>query len=241
MKTELIQNRVISIPQTTNITNYKTLIKADDCFNYLTGIAAFSNTAPVADYFQIEFRDDFKTILSFSPAENWIKNPTSQSFNLQDVFKPLNVDAKGRNFWFNVKVGNCQAFDFVALLRQNIEPFDCKRYDEQSFDIVSPALGQGFEFTLPSDYNTCKGIMLSGGDTTNQNFIGFEIYDSAGSIVDPIPFGILKPTINTPYDCGFYPVNFPSKSRQIRVRLTALGTLPGVYSAANYTVTFLLV
>ena len=105
MKETLIQHRIISIPQTSGTQIYSTLIKADDCYNYLTGIAAtIGATVPVADSIMIEFRDDYESILSFSPSTNWLKNTTSQSFNLQDVFKPLNVDAKGRNFYLNVKV-----------------------------------------------------------------------------------------------------------------------------------------
>lgn len=242
MKEQLLQHRVISIPLTASTAVYQTLIKADDCYNYLTGIAAFIGaTPPTADEIKIEFRDDYKTILSFSPGENWLKNTTSAAFNLQDMFKPLNIDGRGRNFYLNVKVTNCQAFSFTVVLRQNVNPFDCVRYDEQSFDIVTPALGQAFEITLPSDYDTCKGVMLSGGDTANAQMLGFEIFDSAGNIVDIMPFAALMPSYNTAYDNGFFPVNFPSKSRQIKVRITALGTLPATYTATNYSVTFLLV
>lgn len=241
MKTELIQNRVISIPSTTAPTVYTTLIKADDCYDYLTGVATLAPSAPTASEFKIELRDDFKSVLSFSPFNNWLKNTGSQSYNLQDCFKPLNVEARGRNFYLNVKVANCSGFDFVALLRQNVKPIVCARYDEQCFDIASPLLGSGYEITLPSDYSRCKGIMVTGGDTANAQFIGLDIYDSGGAIVDPLPFAMLTPTINTPYDNGFYPVDFESKSRQIKVRLTALGTLPTTYTATDFTITFLLV
>lgn len=241
MKQELIQHRVISIPQTTAPQVYSTLIKADDCYAYLTGVATLSTTAPTASDFKIELRDDFKSVLSFSPYNNWLKNTTSASFNLQDCFKPFNIEARGRNFYLNVKVANCSAFDFVALLRQNVNPIVCARYDEQCWDIAAPLLGSGYEITLPSDYSRCKGIMVTGGDTANAQFIGLDIYDSGGAIVDPIPFAMLTPSINTPYDDGFFPVDFESKSRQIKVRLTALGTLPQTYTATPYTITFLLV
>ena len=241
MKQTLIQHRVISIPQTTQTQIYSTLIKADDCYNYLTGIAIIANSAPTADEFKIELRDDFKPVLSFSPYNNWVKTPQAQSFNLQDVFKPFNIEARGRNFYVNVKVTNCSAFSFTVLLRQNIAPLICNRYDEQCFDVPTPTLGQGFQITLPSDYNTCKGIMLTGGDSANANVIGLDIYDSAGAITDPVPISVLTPTIYTTYDNGFFPVDFESKSRQISVRLTALGTLATTYTATSYTITFLLV
>lgn len=243
MKNEYIQNKVISIPQTTGTSIYPFLFKADDCYNFLSGIATIyaSNTPPVADDIKIELRSDFETILSFSPFNNWLKYSGSQSWTLQDIFKPLFVDSHGRNFWLDVKVTNCNAFSFVALFRQAIKAPEVVRYDQQSFDIAAPALGQGVQITLPGDYDRAKGIMLTGGDSANLPLLGFEIYDSHGQIVDPLPFDILTPTIFTPYDLGFYPVDFESKSRQISVRVTELGTLGTAYTPSDYTVTFLLV
>lgn len=243
MKTTYIQNKIINLPITSGTKIYSFLFKADDCYQYLSGVGAFvANTMPQCDAIEIELRDDFRTILSFSPYENWIKNTHSEGFNLTDCFKPLCYDAKGRNFYFNVKVTNLTAaFDFVALLKQTTEAIEVIRYDQQSFDIHTPLLGQTVEVTLPSDYTRCKGIMLSGGDVTNENYIGFDISDAAGQIVDPLPVSMLKATVNTQYDNGFYPVDFQSKSRQIKVRLTQLGTLPATYTATTYTVTFLLI
>lgn len=243
MKKTYIQNKIISLPITSGTKVFTNLFKADDCYQYLSGVGAFvANTAPVADEFKIELRDDFRTILSFSPFENFVKNTHSESFNLTDCFKPLCYDAKGRNFYFNVKVTNLTAaFDFVALLKQTTEPVKCIRYDQQAFDVPTPLLGQTVEITLPSDYTRCKGVMLTGGDATNENYIGFDISDSGGQIVDPLPVSMLKATSNTSYDNGFYPVEFESKSRQIKVRLTALGTMPATYTATTYTVTFLLI
>lgn len=242
MKNTLIQNRVISIPATTGAPRiYKTTIKADDCYKYLTGVAAFAKVAPVADSVEIELRDDFITILSFSPFENWIKNPTAANFNLQDIFKPLSIDAAGRNYYLNVKVKNCQAFDFVVLLRQDNEKLDCVRYDAQSWDFKTPALGQAVEITLPSDYDFCKGIFVTGGDTANDMFLSLDIYDSAGAIVDPLPLAILKQTMSTNYDNSFVAVDFESKSRQIKVRVNNLGTLPQAYTPTDLKITFLLV
>ena len=241
MKQTLIQHRVISIPQTTGTRVYTNLIKADDCFEFLTGIAVIASAAPTADEFKIELRDDFNPVLSFSPFNNWIITPSSQAFNLQDVYKPFNVKARGYNFYVNIKVTNCSAFTFTVLLRQSINPLQCTKYDEQCFDIAQPLLGSGYEITLPSNYNQCKGIMFTGGDQTNGNFIGLDIYDSAGARTDPVPISVLTPSIYTPYDDGFYPVDFESKSRQIKVRLTELGTLPATYTANPFTVTFLLV
>lgn len=241
MKDTFVQHKVIAIPATTGTTTQSFLFKADDCYQYLSGIAAFINAAPTADDVKFSLRSDFESILSFSPSTNWLKNPTSAAFNLQDVWKPLKVDARGRNFYFDVTVTNCSAFSFTVLLKQTINPVEVIRYDEQSFDIAAPLLGQGFEITLPSDYTRVKGVMLSGGQTANANVLGFEIYDAGGQIVDPLPMSVLTPSINTPYDNGFYPVDFESKSKQIKVRLTELGTLATAYVATNYTVTFLLI
>lgn len=241
MKNTLIQNRVISIPQTQGTQVFSTLIKADDCYKYLTGVSAFAKVAPVADAVEIELRDDFITILSFSPFSGWIKNPTSAAFNLQDTFKPLNVEANGRNFYINVKVTNCNAFDFVLLLRQDNIPFECVRYDAQTWTFPTPALGQALEITLPNDYDFCKGIAVEGGDTANDMFLSLDIFDSAGAIVDPLPLAILIPSINTQYDNGFFPVDFESKSRQIKVRVNSLATLQTPYTPTDLKITFLLV
>lgn len=244
MKQTYIQHKLISIPATSGVPQtFQTTFKADDCYEFLSGVACLLSSAnvPTADDIKIELRSDYQSILSFSPYTNWVKNPKSPAFNLQDVFKPLQVDARGRNFYLNVKVQNNTAFDFVALLKQTVNPVRCVRYDAQSFDIATPSLGQGFNITLPSDYNYVKGVMLSGGQVANADYLGFEIYDSAGQIVDPLPMSILTPSVDTPYDSGFYPLDFASKSKQISVRLTALGTLSTAYVATNYTVTFLLV
>lgn len=244
MKDTFIQHKVITIPQTGATPQvFQTLFKADDCYKYLSGIAAFcANSLPTADLFQIELRDDFNTIFSFSPFENWVKNTHAGAFNLQDTYKPLCIEARGRNFYLNVKVKNLTAdYTFTALMKQTQQPVECIRYDEQTFEVVTPTLGQAVEITLPSDYQRCKGIMLVGADAVNENFIGLDISDAYGQIVDPLPVSILKATSNTQYNDGFYPVDFESKSRQIKVRLTALGTLPAVYTATNYQITFLLI
>ena len=243
MKDTYVQHKLISIPQTTGVNNYSFLFKADDCYQFLSGVGCYflGTTPPSADSIKIEFRSDYKSILSYSPFENWVKSTVSPSFNFQDIYKPLNVDARGRNFYINVTVKNCAAFNFMALVKQTTYPVKCIRYDAQSWDIAAPALGQGFEITLPSDFTRCKGIMLTGGQSANANVLGFEIYDSAGQIVDPLPMSVLTPTVSTPYDHGFYPVDFDSKSKQISVRLTQLGTLAATYVPTNYTATFLLI
>lgn len=237
------QSKLISIPATTGSNNYSFLFKADDCYEFLSGVGCYAlgNSVPTADAIEIEFRSDYKSILSYSPYENWVKNPMSPSFNLQDIYKPLKVDARGRNFYLNVKVTNCQAFNFMALVKQSIFAVPCKRYDAQSWQIAAPTLGQGISITLPSDFQRCNGIMLKGGQAANANVIGFDIYDSGGQIVDPLPMSVLTPSVNTPYDNGFYPVDFDSKSKQIFVRLTQIGTLAATYVPTNYTVTFLLI
>lgn len=243
MKDTFIQNKVIAIAANSGTSTQSFLFKADDCYPYLSGIAVIfaGDTTPTADEIQLELRSDFETVLSFSPAENWLKNPGSNSFNLQDVFKPLCLEAKGRNFYFNIKTTNNDAFSFVVLLKQTLKPIDCVRYDEQSFVCSDAELGQGFAITLPSDYDKVKGVMLSSAlSLETANNIAFEIYDSLGQIVDPLPVSILSPSVNTQYDNGFYPIEFESKSKQIFVRFTALDSSV-VYVPQNFTVTFLLV
>lgn len=243
MKDTYIQHQLISIPATTGTNNYSFLFKADDCYKFLSGVGCYmlGNTVPSADAIQIEFRSDYKSILSYSPYENWIKNPQSSAFNMQDIYKPLQIDARGRNFYLNVKVTNCAAFSFMALVKQTTSPVPCRRYDAQSWQIAAPSLGQGISITLPSDFTRCKGIMLSGGQSANANVVGFDIYDSGGQIVDPLPMSVLTADVNKPYDNGFYPVDFDSKSKQIFVRLTQIGTLAETYVPTDYTVTFLLI
>ena len=243
MKDTYIQHKIISIPATTGTKVYSFLFKADDCYEFLSGVGCYAigSNQPTADDIKLEFRSDYKSILSFSPYALWVKNPQSAAFNMQDVYKPLQVDARGRNFYLNVKVTNCNAFTFVALVKQTTFAIPCVRYDAQSWDIALPMLGQGFEITLPSDFTKCKGIVTTGGQVANLNFLGFEIYDSAGQIVDPLPMSILTPSVDTAYDNTFLPVNFDSKAKQLNVRLSALGTLTTAYVPTNYTVTFLLI
>lgn len=242
-KDTYIQHALISIPATTAPDNFSYLFKADDCYDFLSGVGCYAlgNSTPSGDGIQIEFRSDYKSILSYSPYENWIKNPLAPSFNMQDIYKPLQVDARGRNFYLNVRVNSCAAFSFMTLVKQTTSPVSCRRYDAQSWRISAPTLGQGVSITLPSDFTRCKGIMLSGGQVANANVVGFDIYDSGGQIVDPLPMSVLTADVNKPYDNSFYPVDFDSKSKQIYVRLTQIGTLAATYVPTDYTVTFLLI
>ena len=120
MKDTYVQHKIISIPATTGTKVYSFLFKADDCYEFLSGIGCYAigSNQPTADDIKLEFRSDYKSILSFSPYALWVKNPQSAAFNMQDVYKPLQVDARGRNFYLNVKVTNCNAFTFVALVKQ---------------------------------------------------------------------------------------------------------------------------
>lgn len=243
MKDVLLQTKVITVPATTSVQVFRTLFKADDCYKYLSGVATIiSGSAPSADVFEIELRDDFDTVLSFSPFSNWLKNTQAVTWNLQDCFKPLKLNAMGRNFWLNVKVKNLAApYTFTAVLKQTNTPIQCVRYDEQTFNIAAPYLGQNYAITLPSNYQVCKGIMVQGGDTAHSSGIALDLNDSLGSIYDPVPLDMLTPTVATPYDHGFYPLDFPSASHELNIRLTDIGGISASYVPTDINVTFLLV
>lgn len=239
-KNTLIQNRFVSIPETNGTNIYSVNFKSDDLFNFLTGISCtFAGAKPTAEEIKIELRDDFKSILSFSPVENWLRNTSSESWDLSDAFKPLNTESHGKQFYLNIKVTNSSAFSFVAMFRQEQEEADVVDYDMQSFDVKAPELGQNWAITLPADYSRCRGIQVTGGDATNAQYIAFDLNDASGNIIDPVPFNVLRPSVNTQYNALFFNCDFESANKQVYARLTPLKDIE--YTATNYTVTFLLV
>lgn len=238
-KETLIQHRFVSVPLTSGTSIYKVNFKSDDMYNYLTGIAlTFEGARPTADAIEVELRDDFISILSFSPVENWLKNTTSVSWNLADAFRALNVESHGKQFYLNVKVTNSAAFSFTCMFRQSLNAVAVKEYDIQAFTVPAPSLGANFSITLPDDYSKCRGINVVGGDSTNSQYLALDINDARGYILDPVPFNVLIPTVNTQYDNLFFDMDFESKNKEINVRLTALKDIE--YTATNYTISFLL-
>lgn len=249
MEVDIIHKYLFNIPATTGTQSYTYNFKSNELRKYLSGIACPLTTAlPTADDIKIELRDDYKSILSFSPVQNWCKNTASVSYDLTQIFRPLFVESAGKNFYITVKVTNSTtAFSFVTLFRQTNTPYnidifgyEVKNYDMQSFTVPAPALGSNFNITLPSDYEAVVGINVVGGCQAEFFNLCLDINDNYNILLDPVPLSILKVTENMKTDNAFYPVCFKSSNKQINVRLTTLET-PAAYTADAYTITFLLI
>ncbi len=244
----LIQKYWFTVPQTTGTQVYSYTFKSDELYKFLTGIACTLCTAlPTADDIKVELKDDYKSILSFSPVANWCKDTTSVSYDLTNVFRPVLSTSAGKNFYLNVKVTNSSAaFAFVALFRQeNEQPAvsifgkPVTAYDMQSFTIKQAALGVNYNINLPSDYDSVAGVNFAGGDTANIMKLALDINDSVKYLLDPVPVTILTVTEQQGYDKTFFPLHFVSKNKQVNLRLTQLDTINS-YTASDFTVTFLL-
>lgn len=249
MEKMLIQKYWFSVPQTTGTHLYQYVFKSDELYKFLTGIACpLASTLPTADEIKIELRDDFKSILSFSPVVNWCKNTASSDFDLTAVFRPLMAESKGKNFYLNVRVTNSSAaFTFVALFRQaNEQPVvsifgeAVSGYDMQSFTIKQPLLGTNYNINLPSDYDKVAGVNFIGGDQTNIARLALDINDNLRELLDPVPVSVLTVTENQGYDKTFFPLAFVSKNKQVNLRLTQLDDQAMTYTPTDITVTFLL-
>lgn len=247
MENILIQKYYYNVPATTGTQVYSYNFKSDELYKYMSGIACpLVSALPTADAIEIELRDDFKSILSFTPVQNWCKNTASADFDLTNVFRPLNVESAGKNFYLNVKVTNsAAAFQFVALFRQSNQTNEIKifgesveAYDMQAFTVPAAALGVNYNFTLPSDYNNVAGVNFIGGDPTNFYNIALDINDSMKNLLDPVPVSILNVTENQSLEKTFYPLAFYSKNKEVNFRLTQL--TPITYTPAQITVTLLL-
>lgn len=249
MEKTLIQKYWFNVPATTGTMLYQFVFKSDELYKFLTGIACPLVTAlPTADEIKIELRDDFKSILSFSPVQNWCKNTGSSDFDLTAVFRPVLSESHGKNYYLNVRVTNsAAAFTFVALFRQSNEQPEISvfgekvtAYDMQSFTIKQPALGANYNINLPSDYDRVAGVNFVGGDPANITRLALDINDNVRELLDPMPVTVLTITENQGYDKTFFPLAFASKNKQVNVRLTQLDDQPITYTATDITVTFLL-
>lgn len=245
MKNILIQNYKFDIPQTTGTRVYSYTFKSDDLHNFLTGISAIfcGGVYPSENTVSVELRDDFKSILSFSPCENWIKETaqTNPAFKLTDTFKPLNVESKGKNFYVNVKATDVQEpFNFMVFFRQSDNEFNCKNYDVQTFEFKNITLGINNEINLPSDYNNVVGINAVFTSNSETPTIMLDINDSKAQQLDPFSLECLKVTKNVNYDDSFFPCEFYSKNKQVNVRFTSL-TTQTLSEVLNVSVSFLLV
>lgn len=249
MANTLIQKYLFHVPATTGTPRvYSYNFKSDELHKYLTGIACplVSASLPTADSILIELRDDYRSILSFSPAQNWIKDTTSTDFDLTEVFRPLMATSAGKNFYINVKVTNSATpFDFIILFRQDneLQPLSVfgkhiEAYDMQSFTIPAPVIGTDYNFNLPSDFNYVAGVNIVGGDPATFNNLLLEVNDSVRNLLDPMPLSCLKVRETVKYNNSFFPVSFISKNKEVNIRLSTVGTV--LYTATPITVTFLL-
>lgn len=245
----LLQKYYFTIPATVGTQIYSYNFKSDELYNFLSGIACPLATAlpTTVDSIEVELRDDFKSILSFSPYQNWIKETQLPAFDLTEVFTPLSVESKGKNFYLNVKVTNSStAFSFVALFRQSMEQPEIKifgekveSYDMQAFTIKNADLGANYEITLPSDFYNVAGVNFIGGDSTNFYNVAIDINDSLRELLDPIPITVLHASASRKNGCNFYPLSFQSANKQINIRLSPLYS--GVsWTPSDITVTFIL-
>lgn len=249
MGKNLIQRYLFNVPQTTGTNIYTYNFKSDEMYNYLTGIACPLVTAlPTAKEIKIELKDDYKSVLSWSPVQNWCKNTASVDYDLTSVFRPLIKESKGRNFYLNVKVTDSEAaFSFVALFRQsnekqNLSIFgqNVEGYDMQSFTIKNAVLGVNYNVNLPSDFNAVVGVNFTGGDKENFYNLLLDINDNVKNLLDSVPVSVLNITENQGYEKTFFPVEFLSKNKQVNLRLTPLQTVND-YTPSDFTVTFLLI
>lgn len=249
MAQQLIQKYYFNVPATTGTQIYSYNFKSDELYKFLTGIACPLATALPTSYdsIEIELRDDFKSILSFSPFQNWTKETQIPAFDLTEVYTPLNVESKGKNFYLNVKVTNSNAaFAFVALFRQTMEAADIKifgekvnAYDMQAFTIKGADIGANYEINLPSDFNNVAGINFDGGDASNFYNVALDVNDSLRELLDPVPVTILQASAAKPNGKNFYPLAFYSNNKQINVRITPLFS-GVVWTPSDIIVTFIL-
>lgn len=239
-KQQVIAHDIFNIPQTTGEQIFTHLFKSDENYNYMTGVMCTLITAmPTADFVMVQIRDDFNTILSFSPLQNWAKDTTSANWDLYSTFRPLNQISKGKNFYMDVKVKNCTAFKFATFYRQELNEKKLYKYDMQTFSFAMQ-LGANYSITLPNNYNVCKGVFVTGGDATNAALLALDINDNTEMILDPVTVNALTITQHTKYEQSFFPLNFQSANKNINVRLTALEN--GVqYTPSTYNFTFLIV
>jgi hypothetical protein len=249
MKKVLIQKYWFNVPQTTGTHLYQYVFKSDELYKFLTGIACpLASPLPTADEIKIELRDDFKSILSFSPVQNWCKNTSSADFDLTAVFRPVISQSQGKNYYLNVRVTNSSAaLTFVAMFRQSNEQPAVSifgeavdAYDMQSFTIKQPLLGTNYNINLPSDFDKVAGVNFVGGDMANIERLALDINDNLRELLDPVPVTVLAVTENQGYEKTFFPLAFVSKNKQVNLRLTQLDDQAMSYTPTDITVTFLL-
>ena len=220
MKDNLIYSELIQIPATTGTKYYRKQITTDKLYPYMTGIACMlvSGTVDGADV-EMEIRDDQKTIFSLSSGSNWIKTANNAGWDMQNIFRPCQEKAAGRNIYINVKATDCSAFNFVVYIRQAVDPIVCIDYDFQSYDINSTANNV---ISLPANYKYVRGLQIASADGANDKAYQVRIEDARGNLMDDIMLDAVKVRSQLMYDRSFYPVKFSGDSRDVKIYLTRI-------------------
>lgn len=219
-KNTLIYNRLISIPETSGTQYYKTQITTDKNFNFLTGILCMLASGSIANKdIEIEIRDDYSALFSFSPAENWIKVARNHSaWDMTKMFRPCNLTSKGKNIYINVKATDCEAFSFVVYLKQTTEAIRCIDYNFQCYDIAS---NSNNVIALPTNYKYIRGVQVALPDGHDAEY-QLRIEDASGNLLDDIMVDAIKVRSMSLYDNCFFPVNFPGDARDVKIFLTRI-------------------
>lgn len=219
-KDTLIYSRLIEIPETTGTQYYKTQITTDKNYSFLTGILCMLRSGSVEGKdIEIEIRDDYKAIFSFSPAANWLKAANNSGWDMTQIFRPCNIASKGKNIYINVKATDCEAFSFGVYLKQTHNNIKCIDYNFQSYDIES---NSNNVIALPTNYKFIRGVQVSvPGNVTDTDY-KLRVEDASGNLIDDIMCAAINVHSYTHYDKSFMPVNFPGDARDVKIYLTKM-------------------
>lgn len=219
-KDTLIYSRLIEIPETIGTQYYKTQITTDKNFEFLSGILCMLHSGSVEGKdIEIEIRDDYRALFSFSPSANWIKTADNSGWDMTQLFRPCNLPSKGKNIYINVKATDCDAFSFAVYLKQTHCAIRCIDYNFQSYDIVS---NSNNVIALPTNYTHIRGVQISLPGSVVAPDYQLRIEDASGNLIDDIMCAAINVHSYTHYDKSFMPVNFPGDARDVKIYLTKI-------------------
>lgn len=238
----LIQNQTITVPATTGEITYKNLFSSDKNCQYVTGIAAIQVSGDFSQNIEIEFTDDVNSIFAMSPAQNWVKDTASDSWDITKIFRLVNLTAKGRNYYCNVKAKNTtSAVTFVVYYYQSDEKSKVIPYNFQTYEFNnSGAATQYLNVVLPTDFKKVKGVAIYSNATKadlSQYFL--RVVNSYKNLVDDMQLSGLQASDKINYDNSFYLCNFDTEGQDIKVYTSLVdSSLTG--TAFTFKVVFLL-